>query len=96
MGPLCLLSTCLSSPLSLQIRARPSYDPVAKRVPEPFQSRVVTSLLFSWLLLKCLKTKESREATVAAPGPEGPDGMVQIREVESPELKQKRKGKKNR
>lgn len=51
-----------------------------------FQSRVVTSLLFSLVLpLKCFKTTEFggplREAE-----PQCPAGMVQIRAVESPDL----------
>jgi hypothetical protein len=51
-----------------------------------FQSRVVTSLLFSLVLpLKCFSTKGLGAATCDI-FPERPSGMVQILAVESPEL----------
>lgn len=43
-GPECLVIVSLRSPSSVQIRAVPSYEPVANRVPVGFQSKEVTSL----------------------------------------------------
>lgn len=51
-----------------------------------FQSRVVTSLLFSLVFpLKCFNTR-GFGADIYAGFPEGPSAMVQILAVESPEL----------
>ena len=56
-----------------------------------FQSSVVTSLLFSFVLpLKCFKTRDL-QAAVCAVTPDGPSGIIHILAVESPELFKKHK-----
>lgn len=57
----------------------PSYDPVARRLPSPFQSRVVTSLL-AWLLsVVCASACDGGE-------PRAADPKSHILAVESPDL----------
>mmetsp|Transcript_4411 Transcript_4411/g.15338 ORF Transcript_4411/g.15338 Transcript_4411/m.15338 type:complete len:224 (+) Transcript_4411:745-1416(+) len=89
MGPVCFTSVFFSSPSVPQMRAWPSYDPVASKLPSPFQSNVVTSLLFdlSCMSLTCRNTTGSvHDAAFAPPrSPTGPDGNVQMRAVESPD-----------
>ena len=78
IGPLCCTSVLVSLPEADQMRARPSYEPVASREPEGFQSSVVTSLLFSFSLEKCCSTAGSDILLE-------PSGTRQMRAVESPE-----------
>ncbi len=54
------------------------------------QSRVVTSLLLSWLLVKCFNSA-GWEAEPEASDPEGPSGILHIRAVESPDLLYRKK-----
>mmetsp|Transcript_77194 Transcript_77194/g.186551 ORF Transcript_77194/g.186551 Transcript_77194/m.186551 type:complete len:288 (+) Transcript_77194:669-1532(+) len=84
MGPLCLVSVLASFPDALQIRACPSYEPVASWLPSWFQSRVVTSLLFSLSVEKWCNTTGSA-IPPSCDLPHGPSGTCQMRAVESPE-----------
>ena len=65
-------------------RTSPSYEPVASSVPSPFQSSVVTSLLFSCLfslvLLKCFSVSSFTPPPSLLP-------THQMRAVESPDLR---------
>lgn len=67
-----------NSPLGVQILACPSYEPVANKVPDGFQSRVVTSLL-SFKFGKWLRTIGSGTSLPSA-------GTCHNRAVASPEL----------
>mmetsp|Transcript_14416 Transcript_14416/g.35251 ORF Transcript_14416/g.35251 Transcript_14416/m.35251 type:complete len:297 (-) Transcript_14416:64-954(-) len=83
-GPLCLLSVITSFPCSFQMRACPSYEPVASKLPSKFQSSVVTSLAFSLLAaLKCSSTCHCMLRS--ASDPDSVVGMCQIRALESPD-----------
>jgi hypothetical protein len=84
IGAVCLTRVALSCPLLSQIRARPSYEPVASVLPSGLQSNVVTSLTEE-LGEECLRTTELREASEAALRPERPSGTRQILAVSSPE-----------
>mmetsp|Transcript_12922 Transcript_12922/g.33105 ORF Transcript_12922/g.33105 Transcript_12922/m.33105 type:complete len:340 (-) Transcript_12922:128-1147(-) len=87
MGSLCFDSVRVSFPLAFQMRARPSYEPVASAEPVWFQSSVVTSLPFSpldWSLAMCLSTYGSASCVIC-PLPLGLSGTRQMRAVESPE-----------
>ena len=61
-----------------QMRAMPSYEPVASRLPSPFQSSVVTSLLCWFLSVLCGSAVDSGEPR--------PRLRSHIRAVESPDL----------
>jgi hypothetical protein len=78
MGPRCCVMTHRNSPLGVHILACPSYEPVASKVPEGFQSRVVTSLL-SFKFGKWLSTMGSGTSLPSA-------GTCHKRAVASPEL----------
>jgi hypothetical protein len=60
------------------MRAMPSYEPVASRLPSPFQSSVVTSLLCWFLSVLC--------GSAVLSGDPRPRLRSQMRAVESPEL----------
>jgi hypothetical protein len=73
-------------PFKVQILAWPSHEPVASKVPSPFQSRVVTSLLFSFdLPFACFRIKALILRPVCT-ALNDPSGILQIRAVASPDL----------
>jgi len=71
-------------PFDDQMRACPSYEPVASADPLWFQSSVVTSLLFSLSEERCWRTAGSAIAA-ACPLPQVPFGTRQILAVDPPE-----------
>jgi hypothetical protein len=72
MGPLCLLRLFTNRPSVSQMRANPSYEPVANSVPSMFQSNVVTSLL----LFGLPHSLSSPFSSAATPAPERPNILV--------------------
>mmetsp|Transcript_2701 Transcript_2701/g.4811 ORF Transcript_2701/g.4811 Transcript_2701/m.4811 type:complete len:202 (-) Transcript_2701:315-920(-) len=60
-GQLCLASVCFNSPASFQMRAAPSNEPEAKRLPVGFQSTdVMSAREFSRVLDSCERTEQER------------------------------------
>ena len=85
IGPLCFVSVRSSLPAAPdQMRACPSYAPVARLAPSGLQSSVVTSFTFSLSAPTCCSTDGAAIALVCAL-PHAPLGTAQIRAVESPD-----------
>ena len=85
IGPLCFVSVRSSLPAAPdQMRACPSYAPVARLAPSGLQSSVVTSLTFSLSAPTCCSTDGAAIALVCACR-RSPLGTAQIRAVESPD-----------